>query len=90
MTTSDKIILGSTAVIAVSAITMLAISKKYEVATEEALSELKDIRYSLSKTREDVIIGNRAISEGNQILRQIVKKTAEDIVDFPTNNTKKG
>ena len=81
MTTSDKIIIGSTAVIAASAITMMMISKKYDAAANDVLSELQDIHYILSRSREDIITGNKEIVEGNRILRSIVKQSAEDITD---------
>ena len=78
MTTSDKIIIGSTIVIAASAITMLTLSKKYEKATNVLNEELQDIHYLLSRSREDINAGNKAIVEGNNILREIVKSAAED------------
>lgn len=79
MSASDKIIIGSTIVIASSAVTMLAISKKYEKATTALTGDLQDIQYLLSRSREDIIAGNKAIVESNRILRKLVKNSAEDI-----------
>lgn len=79
MSASDKIVIGSTIVIATSAVTMLAISKKYEKATTALTGDLQDIQYLLSRSREDIIAGNKAIVEGNRILRELVKNSAEDI-----------
>ena len=81
MTTSDKIIIGSTVIVVASAITMLTISKKYEKATNVLTEDLQDIQYLLSRSREDIIAGNKSIVEGNKILREIVKSSAEDMTN---------
>jgi len=80
MNTSEKIIIGSTAVITVSAITMLVISKQYTEATQEITANLKDVHYILSKSREDIIAGNKELVEGNRLLRSMVKTSAEELV----------
>lgn len=74
MTSNEKIIVGSTIVIAASAVAMIIISKEYETTKNQVLSDIKDIRYTISKTREDIIVGNREIVEGNNLLREIVKQ----------------
>ena len=79
METSDKIVIGATAVILASTITMLAIGKKYDRASTSVLSELQDIHYTLSKSREDIISGNKSIVEGNMILRTIVQQGAKNV-----------
>ena len=81
LTKTEKIVVGSTVIIGACAITMLAMSNKYDVATSGIQSELSDIRYTLSKSREDLIILNRETVEGNRILRKLIKESAEDIVD---------
>lgn len=75
MELSDKIIIGSTIIVAASTITMLAVSKKYNDTISNVHAELQDINYILSRSNEDIIIGNREISEGNAILRTLVKQT---------------
>ena len=77
MTTSEKIIIGSTAVITISAVSLLLASKKYDAATQEVITNLKDVNYILSKSREDIIAGNAELAKGNEILRTIVKKSCE-------------
>jgi hypothetical protein len=79
MNTSEKIILGSTAIVTLSAITMLSLSKQYNEAAQEITTNLKDVHYILSKSREDIIAGNKELVEGNRILRSIVKKSSEDL-----------
>lgn len=80
-TKTEKIVVGSTIIIGASALAMMVMSKKFDIATEEIRSDLSDIRYTLSKSREDLIVLNRETVEGNRILRKIVKDSAEDIVD---------
>ena len=81
LTKTEKIVVGSTVIIGACALTMMAMSNKYNAATSEIQSELSDIRYTLSKSREDLIILNRETVEGNRILRKLIKESAEDIVD---------
>ena len=81
MTKNEKVIIGSTAVIGISALTMLAISKKYDAATQEILADLNNINYTLSKSREDIIAGNKSIDDGNRMLRSLLIKSAEENVD---------
>ena len=80
MTTSDKIIIGSTVVIAASAITMLVISNKYDTTTKATLSELQDLNRTMVKTHADVLIGNEKIEKSNILLQKLVTKSAEDRV----------
>ena len=81
MTPNEKLIIGSTAVITVSALTILLVSKKYTLAAQEVVNNVKDVNFIMSKCRDDIIIGNRELAEGNRILRGIVKKSSENIVD---------
>jgi hypothetical protein len=81
MTRTEKIIIGSTAIVSISAITMVLLSNKYERTAKEVATNLKDVHYVLSKSREDIIIGNKEIAEGNKILRTIVKKSSEENVN---------
>ena len=79
MTNLEKVVIGSTVIIAVSAVSILVVSKKYENATETVIENLKDVRYTLSKSREDIIVGNKEIVEGNKLLKLIVKQSADAI-----------
>ena len=81
MTKTEKIVAGSAIIIGASAVTMYVMSKKYNVATEEIRSDLNEIRYTLSKSREDLIILNRETVDGNRILRKLIKESAEDFID---------
>ena len=81
MTKTEKIIVGSTFIIGASAVAMLMMSKKYDVGTEQLRSDLSDIRYTLSKSREELIILNKETVEGNRILRKIVKDSVNDFTD---------
>ena len=81
LTKTEKIVVGSTVIIGASALAMLVMSKKYDITAEEIHSDLSDIRYTLSKSREDLIILNRETVEGNRILRKLIKESAEDVVD---------
>ena len=74
----DKIIIGSTAVIAASAIALFIISHQYDSAANGVQKELQDINYTLTKTREDVVKGNREIIEGNRILRRLIMNSVDD------------
>ena len=78
MTTTDKIIIGAAAVTMMSAATFVYIDKKYKRKTSEVSEELQSIEYLLSKCREDIILGNKEISQGNKLLREIIKKSLED------------
>ena len=88
MTTSDKIVIGSTIIMGTAAITMIMMSRKFDTLAEDIHSEMGDIRYTLSKSREDLIVLNKATAEGNRILRKIIKDTAEEFVDTPIQRTK--
>ena len=81
MTNTEKIVIVSTGVVAASAITMMMLSKKYDAATSEVLNELKDIEYNLSRSREDIIIGNKEIVEGNRILRTLIKQSVDEMLE---------
>lgn len=81
MTKTEKIVVGSTVIIGASALTMMMLSKKNDAKTSEIKSELSDIRYTLSKSREDLIVLNRETIEGNRILRRLIDHSIDDIVD---------
>lgn len=81
MTKTEKIVVGSTVIIGASALTMMMLSKKNDAKTGEIKSELNDIRYTLSKSREDLIVLNRETIEGNRILRRLIDHSIDDIVD---------
>lgn len=77
MTREEKaIIMGSAAVISISVLVMCRMTKKYNEDADEIITEIRDIHYELSKSREDIIVGNKEISEGNKLLKKIVKQTA--------------
>ena len=78
LSTSDKIIIGAATVTVASTLIFVCISKKYERKTTEVSEELKSIDYLLSKCREDIVVGNKEISQGNKLLRDIIKKSLED------------
>ena len=77
MTTSDKIMLASAIAVVASTAVIVSSTKKYETATTSLISELQDINYLLSRTREDVISGNGQIVAGNKLLQDLVKKSVE-------------
>ena len=79
MTTTDKVIIGATAVVAISAITMLVISKKYDDASNAVINELYDIHQTLDKSHENILASNKAIAESNRILRKLVIESAEEV-----------
>ena len=81
MNKTEKIIVGSTIIVGAAAVTMLLMSKKYDATVAEIHSDLSDIRYTLSKSREDLIILNKETVEGNRILRKIIKDSVQDFVD---------
>lgn len=78
MTTSDKIIIGSTVVVAASAITMLTISKRCETMTDKLLSELEDTHQTVNRIQLYIDESNKEIARSNQLLRKIVVKSAEN------------
>ena len=78
MTKSDKVIVGATIVIGFSAFSMYMMSKNYDNRTRAVEDNLQDIKYMLSKTREDVLEGNREIIEGNKILKKMVKDAVNE------------
>lgn len=80
MTKTDKIIIGSTVVVATSAVTMLILSQKYEKSIKEVQADIQEIQYVLSRSREDILVGNREIVDGNRLLRSMVKEGAEAVV----------
>lgn len=79
LTKTDKIIIAGTAIVVVTAAINYSVAKKYETAALGVQEELRDIEYLLSKNREDILIGNKEIVEGNRLLRSLVKKSAEEI-----------
>lgn len=79
MTTSDKIILGSTAVITASAVVMLMASKKYATAIDETLSELQGIHRDVLRSHDELVSGNTEINKSNQLLRKILIGSAEKV-----------
>ena len=81
MTQNEKIIVGSTIVVTASALTLFMLSKKYNSLNKEIVSNLEDIQYTISKTREDIIVGNKEIADGNRILRKIVKQSSEELAN---------
>ena len=81
MTQNEKIIVGSTIVVTASALTLFMLSKKYNALNKEIVSNLEDIQYTISKTREDIIVGNKEIADGNRILRKLVKQSSEELTN---------
>lgn len=81
MTKTEKIVVVSAGVVTVSTVTMLMLAKKYDAAANQVLNELQDIQYTLSRSREDILVGNREIIEGNKILRDLVKQSVTDLVE---------
>ena len=78
MTKSDKVIAGATIAIGISAFCMYVTAKNYDSRTRNVEDNLQDIKYMLSKTREDVLEGNREIVEGNKILKTMVKNAVNE------------
>jgi hypothetical protein len=78
LTQTDKIIIGSTVIVTASTISLIMLSKKYARAANEVHGELQDIEYLLSKCREDILVGNKDINEGNKLLRSLIKKSLEE------------
>ena len=78
MTKSDKFIAGATITIGISALCMYVTAKNYDSRTQNVEDNLQDIKYMLSKTREDVLEGNREIVEGNKILKTMVKNAVNE------------
>ena len=81
MTKTEKIVVGSTIIIGASALAMMALTKKHDSETERVRSELSDIRYTLSKSREELIVLNRETAEGNRILRRLIDHSIDDLMD---------
>lgn len=79
MNVSEKIIVGSTAVIVTSTIAMIMIGRKYDKKTDNVLLELNDINHTLMMSRNDIILGNKKIFDSNQILRKLVVDGAKDV-----------
>ena len=77
MDLNDKVIIGSTAVILLSAATMLAISKKYDNSLKTLQGDITNINYIVSKSRDDILIGNKTIEQGNAMLRELIKANLE-------------
>ncbi len=82
----EKIIIGSALIIGLSAIAIQKMTRKYDEKTEWIVNELEIIDYEISKSREDIISGNRDIAEGNKLLRKLIKSQATEI----TNNITDG
>lgn len=76
MDTTDKVLIGASTVIAVSALTMYVMSHKYDVMTKEVIGKMTEINYTLSRSREDIIKGNKAINEGNEMLKEMFKQNS--------------
>ena len=79
MSAGEKIIIGSTAVIIASTITMLMLGRKYDKKTDDVLLELNDINNTLMMNRKDIIIGNKKIADSNRILRKLVVESAANV-----------
>lgn len=79
MSAGEKIIIGSTAIIIASTITMLMIGRKYDKKTDDVLLELNDINNTLMMNRKDIIIGNKKIADSNRILRKLVVDSAANV-----------
>ena len=73
MNKTDKIVIGAASVVALSAITMLTISKKCTEVANSVVSNLMNVRFTLAQTKDEIVKSNAKISDANRILRNIIK-----------------
>ena len=78
MNKTDKIIIGSSIIVAASTITMIMISKKCNTITSNLLSELQDIHQNMNDSHQEIIDGNKELVKSNQLLRRLVIESAKN------------
>lgn len=76
---TDKIILTSTAVIALSSISMLMMAKKYEKRADDIDFWMMNIRSSVNAANIKIVDNNRAILDGNRMLREILANQLKEV-----------
>lgn len=72
--TQDKIIIGCTGAIIISACLMQGLADKVESKAKKLEASINSIDNMLRKTRAEVIAGNHIIEEGNALLLQLIKQ----------------
>ena len=81
MSNSSKIVVGGSIITIAAAGVILYLSKKCKDLTEDALSRLINIQFTLNQCNKEIASGNAEIADAGKILRRLVHDSASKNVE---------